>query len=272
MSSELRLSQGISTGSVKYETCEIRFVSSSERTCLTPSTSEDLMYRFIALSVCAALCSPLSPAYAGIIAQSGSVEIVPLPADVRNGQMESNRRIVAFAERQGVSLTSDVPIDIQLPGTSPDSGGQNLSPSIVPTGTAVSSYFVHFDALGEPANGTIVFAEGSLTFNEDILGVIVLSSTLNATHAELGGVGTLYPGGDHQGMELSTAGAYVTLSADRRTLSFGMPVGPYSDNLRVITAVPEASSFALLALGSGAIVLVRCGRNQWRKSNVISDC
>lgn len=199
----------------------------------------------------ALLVSIPSVSNASIVAHSSNVHVQAPPSDLRTGKLESDSVIVAFAEREGFALPSELPLNITAPGASPVGTDPNYSPGSVAAGELVNTYVLHFDPVGEPPNGNTVFAEGFITLDSDILGLITRASTLNATHPIVGLPGVLYPGGDFQGIELGQPGAYVTLSADRRTVSFGLPVGPHADNLRIATAVPEVSSSLLTAFVAG---------------------
>ncbi|PKB79876.1 MAG: hypothetical protein BZY88_10825 [SAR202 cluster bacterium Io17-Chloro-G9] len=102
--------------------------------------------------------------------QFGLVPIVELltapPAGVALHQLKSNSKIFVFDELQGVTLTSDVAVDI---GTNP-----------VPDGTKVNSHYIHFD----PFETTTL--SGTITYNNPIIGVIVNGSKLNASDDALG--------------------------------------------------------------------------------------
>jgi hypothetical protein len=74
---------------------------------------------------------------------------------------------------------------------------------------------VHFDRVGRTEE--YISAEGSITFDQEISGLIMLSHTLEATHVILGVESTLYT---NNPVELGTPGQYLTISDDRRTLSF----------------------------------------------------
>lgn len=197
------------------------------------------------------------PADAGILNVSGAVEVVSAPSDVRDGALESDTRIVAFAELQNIVLASGFNVNVSVPGTSPASpGDNNYSPATIPAGTAVSSYFLHCDAVGTP-NPPIGFT-GSVTFDRDILGLVFDNPRLNQGHDYPGLPGTLYS--TTGALEINNTPAFdsITLSADRRTVTVNFLNSNSPDDVRIITsAVPEPGALALLAIGLASACLAR---------------
>jgi hypothetical protein len=193
-------------------------------------------------TVCMVLMLLCIRANANIVATGGAVMEVAPPADIRTGEKESNTAIIAFIERSGVAplfkSPSELQLNINLSGTYPSGGKVNLTPAKLPGGALVESYFVHFDCLGNPSGGSSVFTEGWITFSTYVVGIVANAASLLESHEIIGLSTVAYPTGNHQGIEFGDDGAYVTLSQDRRTVSFGMPVGQYADNLRIITATP----------------------------------
>jgi len=178
-----------------------------------------------------------------IVATSGGMVVIPAPNDVRISRVESNTEIRAFRELQNVELTTDLLVDISVPGTVPTADGQ--SPEFIPPGTKVRSYMLHFDPVGRPQN--TVGVSGSITFGDEILGIIARSPTLLDTDFLLGLPGVIYPRGDHSEMRRleinpSDIGTptmdIVTLSSDRRTLSVILHAGPSLDQARILEMIP----------------------------------
>ncbi len=184
------------------------------------------------------------PASAGIINTTGAfVEISP-PGSVELGALESNTEIFAFAEMLGVWLEGDLPVDITSPGVY--ASADDLTPGLIFPKMPVDIYFLHSDPVGSDT----VTLLGSITFDQDILGIIVLSAGLDATDATLGYPGTVYPTG-LSGRGLDFAGSnfdILTLSEDRRTITVDWRTGTKVDHIRIITAVPGPGGLALLAL------------------------
>jgi len=181
-----------------------------------------------ALSLAIAAC----PAHAAITSTSGAAQKIAAPADITTGKLESDTIIHAFEERSSVTTSQTISLDITQPGTVPGTSGSNLSPGSIPQGTVVNSHYIHYDKVG--GSDTIKSATGSVTFGEDVLGLIISLSALTATNATLGAPGTTYPTGSSQHIELND-GTMITLSSDRRTVSVTLRVTCCADNIRVIT-------------------------------------
>jgi hypothetical protein len=198
-------------------------------------------------------------ALAGIVSTTGAVEVVSPPADVRLSAFENDSVVRVFAERQGHTLATNLAADITVPGTSPlpaDPTNLNLSPGTLPSGTVVDSFYLHFDPPGISDR-----LEGSLIFDRDVLGLMTLANALTGSHVELGVAGTIYGSGplEHSHPEFPD---FVTLSDDRRTVSFSINAGMGHDSIRIVTsAVPEPGTALLLGLG-GAALLAACRRQR----------
>lgn len=186
---------------------------------------------------------------AGIVGVSGGMQQIPAPGSVVTGELESDASIFVFAERSGLVLPQIVNVNISLPGTSPNESGRNLSPATIPAGTRINTYYIHYDKIG---TGQAQSATGSVTFDEEILGLIIGGVGLLGTNALIGLPSTAYPPGqDHQQVELGD-GSSVTLSADRRTVSVTLRVTCCADNIRVLTvASPGAAQTASTTITPG---------------------
>lgn len=125
-----------------------------------------------------------------------------------------------FDEQQGVILGSDL---------TPDWG------STIPSGTTVNSHFIHFDQVGTT---TWFRACGEITFDGDIIGLIVLSDSLDATDALLGLAVTYPPASvDYRGLEFTSDQDLYWVSGD--TLTVDLQALNWLDQIRVITE-PES--------------------------------
>ncbi len=171
------------------------------------------------------------PARGEIIGSTGAVVIVDPPADARVNELESDTEIFVFVENLDMVAPDNIPLNIENAGILTDTDAQSLSPSRVDAGTMVSSYFVHFDRIGRTEE--YISAEGSLTFDEEVRGLIVLSHSLEASHAMVGVPTTLY---SNNPVELDTPGQYLSISDDRRTVSFKIFVNLVADDIRIITS------------------------------------
>ena len=157
------------------------------------------------------------------------VEIAP-PPSVVHGAFESNTEIRAFNEAQNLTLPVDIAVNISAPGIYDD--WADLTPATIPAGTVVSSHFLHLDPVGTT---TAVDLEGSVTFNADIIGVIVVDNDLDNSDDTLGATGTQYPINDHRQLELQIHPDRVTLDPDLRTLTVRFYTYDKVDQIRVIT-------------------------------------
>jgi hypothetical protein len=185
---------------------------------------------------------------AGVIGTTGAVVDVTAspPASVLLGAYESDSQIRLFSEKGTVSLVTPVAVDISVPGTYRFSADAPYTPGIVPAGTVVNSFFLHFDRISTTGFTRL---SGSATFDCPIIGVIALTPQLDATDASLGRAGTTYPTGTQpkRGLEFEEV---VTLTADRRTLTVTLEIQQSStspadntlDQIRVITECPRTGN------------------------------
>ncbi len=192
-------------------------------------------------------------ASADIINVTGAfVEISP-PPSVLMGDLESSTEIFAFREMLGLEVES-IEVDITLAGFYDEL--DDLTPGVIFPETPVDIFFVHADPVG--AEDFVQYV-GTITFDQDILGVIVLTSNLDATDDGLGHPGTQYPTGLIRGRGMDFAGAnfdFITLSEDRRTITIDWRARHSVDQIRIITAVPAPGGLALLA-GAGLVGIRR---------------
>ena len=172
-------------------------------------------------------------ASAGIIGTTGAIMEIAPPPSVELDVLESNSTIFAFTEMIGLSLGKDLAVDITSPGSYSEPG--DLTPGLIAAKTVVDVYFLHFD----PVTGLVILS-GSITFDQDIVGVIVLSDSLDATDRSLGFPGTAYPTGlTTRGLEFGGVNSdFITLSEDLRTISIDRQATTGMDQIRIITAIP----------------------------------
>ena len=130
------------------------------------------------------------PALADLVG-SGAVYYQPsIPTNLDLGKYESDTDIFVFDEQQNLILSNNLYVDIGQPDTYNDSDDLVGAGGTILAGTPVNCYLVHIDPIGVP--GSIVTYSGSVTFSNKILGVIVETSTLNATDSVLGVGATTY--------------------------------------------------------------------------------
>ena len=129
-------------------------------------------------------------------------------------------------------------MDIALAGTyGPVFDDPSLSAGVISAGTVVNSYILHLDP---QTPDKFVLLEGSVFFNEEILGVIVVNNdtvgmSLNDSDF-LGMPGVTYPQADARQLDSREGGNDVlTLSADLRTVTVKLGVKQQVDQVRIIT-------------------------------------
>jgi MYXO-CTERM domain-containing protein len=203
----------------------------------------------------AAVVAIVAPAFGAITTTTGSATITPIPPSLTIGAFESDTQVPVMFERNRI-LPEGQEVDISQIGLVDQLS--DLTPGLIPAGTRVASYIFHADGIG---TGNHVF-EGSVTFDEDILGIIVGTTRLNNTDNRFGAVGTTYWNGPSRGLDLATNPGNDTLllSVSRNTVSFRLVVGEAMDEFRVLTAVPTPGSFAVAALAAATTLRRRRSR------------
>jgi hypothetical protein len=200
------------------------------------------------------------------VADAALIELSPAPSSVVQGQLENNTSIYWFSEGQH-NLSSDLAVDIAAPGTYDDVNDLPTTKPVISSGTSLRSYYFHFDPVG--TGSTVRNATGTLTFENDILGILLLDASLDGTDALFSLSGTTYPSGmNYRGLEYGRTGYddSVTIDIDLRTLNLDLFASNAGvDQLRVLTAVPIPSATWLL--GSGLIGLVFLRRKIKKKIN-----
>jgi hypothetical protein len=136
-----------------------------------------------------------------ITAYSGDIELLDyIPTDVRVGAFESDDYVRVWKEFEG-RLTADLAYDLAA-GDQATDGLPSPTPLPVPTGQDVCVYYVHLDNVGP---STTVEKKGSLTFETDVLGLIISGGSLGdfagrnlmfAADDQIGYSGTTYPDGN----------------------------------------------------------------------------
>jgi uncharacterized repeat protein (TIGR01451 family) len=186
--------------------------------------------RAVAL-VAAAVIAASSVAMAGALITSSTGQLVKLtapPPSVALDKLQNATSAVAFDERQGVTLTAPLSVDIVNAGTSSVHSSNSNS---IATGTVVDSHLIHSDP---PSKNYTARRKGSVTFSDEVVGIIVTTSKLGASDSKVGAVGTTYAGNLFlRGLE--SFEDKVTLSADKKTVTFDVATTVVMDEIRVIT-------------------------------------
>lgn len=145
----------------------------------------------------------------------------------------------AWDEQQNRGV-SGLPVDLS---TNPSASNGTPVPGVI--SGVVDSHFIHFNDFGGPING-------SVTFNNPIIGVAYNNNFLDVSDAAVGWFGTVYPTGDPwRGINsLPPGGSIVSISGN--TIQFHLMVlagAPDFDQIRVYTLTPAPGSLALLGAG-----------------------
>ena len=192
-------------------------------------------------------------ARADIVGFGGAVAVRTPPADISLGLWESNTEARLWSERS-VVLTSPLHLDAVNTGTIATEG--DAIPGQVTAGNTVASYMLRVDSVGS----TEATYSGYVEFDQPVLGVLIFRSTLNGSDDLLGRAGVTYNTNAQRGLDFPPQVADpFTVSADRRRIDFAFSIGNWTDDIRIVTAVPAPGS-AVLGLLLGGVGLLRRSR------------
>ena len=207
-------------------------------------------------TLCSAmLIATVGSANAQITSVSGQVlALLFPPPSVATGALENDVYGVVFQEQSNLVLSAPLTVNAQGPGTYDINNAS--SSLVIPTGTPIQSYFVHFDSVGMP-NQYISYT-CTITFANNILGVIYMENELNASDAPLGAPGTTYATNEvWRGLEDNNIDL-ITISNDLKTVTINSRLFNHLDQIRIITdVVPEPSSLLVLAAGLPLLARLR---------------
>ncbi len=185
----------------------------------------------------------LWPLTNGVDQMSEKVEFVPPAAPKSFELYRSNEKLFLMPERQNLILENPLPVDINKPGRCERYTPQNKP--LVVAGKKVNSYLLFFNQEGPKNWKNYRKLTGQITFSKPILGVIGHYQKLKDTDAIVGIEGFDYPvfmqrekdrGLDNRnpGAEEDMAHDVITISPNRKVLSFEISSGPWIDQFRVI--------------------------------------
>jgi hypothetical protein len=158
---------------------------------------------------------------------NGAMAPIATPADVTLNQLQSSTVAFTFEES---SLTLSAPVDIDIVGPGAYTTAGSVTTASIAAGTPVVSQLIHFD----PVSGTRT-VEASISFTRDILGMIILGPSLDASDAPLGHPNVVYlPVDPNRAVELGND--WIRFSADQRSLRARLAASNGTDQIRVILA------------------------------------
>ena len=190
---------------------------------------------------------------AAILFTTGAMAEIFTPVSFVEGASESSTGIAVLDEGITV-LSADVEVNVYGVGTFGDEPGPYL---IVPAGTRVNSYLVHFDPIG----GSLATLTGAVFFDpgETIIGIQTHAPLLYTTDVPLGHPDAIYPGVfvSTRAFETFPGPDSVTIAPGLGSASFTLFAELGVDQARILTLapVPEPSSIALAAMALAAMAL-----------------
>lgn len=224
-----------------------------------------------ALASVAAVLAAGAPAGATVTGTTGAAQMLPPPASVAPGALESDTAVRVITER---SLTLSASLTVMIT----DASG-NVTTKTVSAGACLQSHLLHFDSVG---SDTAVSLSGSVSFSQPVLAVAPLGPLLDATDAgtvPFGVPTTAYPTGNAtRGIEprlpiVNPNGDLLMLSGPT-TIGFTFRTDGY-DQARVFTqcdpapVVPEGPLSVLLPLtAGGTIAAVGLGVRRHRRGGL----
>ncbi len=229
----------------------------------------------LALAAAALAGGDLHAGVIDIFAINGNHEPTELLASPP-GSAESDAltgKVYAFNETTNVVLGTNLNVDASsssIPGNYYT--GDPIPGGVVPAGTHIDSFLIHFDIAGVPQFP--VTAEFRVNTDGPIVGVIYSDALLDASDNILGSISTTYPSGLYDRGTSAAADEgddhlFIGFPADGPLNSYEMIVQMELqgsvDEVRVLTLVPEPSSVALLLCGVLAW-LAACGWRRRRRS------
>jgi len=153
------------------------------------------------------------------------------PSDLRADQFEDDDWAYLFIEHLNLILPADMVVNAISPGLYDQDA--DLGSFTIPAGTKVDVYLLHSDPVG---NGPRDYS-GSITFSNEIIGVIARGRRLRLSDPVLGAPGVLYSQSDnYRGYELDTQPTeWFEIQSDRRTVIFSCRTTNVVDELRIVT-------------------------------------
>jgi hypothetical protein len=218
----------------------------------------------LALVTVAALLSPFfaTSARAAVAGACGGVVPTRAPSSLVGGHTEGTGFARLVTERAGVKLAAPVTVDAVKAGFYGSVSSLPKPKPKIAKGTLVDSFLLHSDPVGQSAALLGNHLPLRVSFDSNILGVIVSDSSLNGSDAALGAPGVLYPVFPNRGLELAPFNDHFTI-VDRHTVSLFINTSTYVDEVRFVVAHASVAGFAQaygLTNGAGQVVTFGASR------------
>jgi len=198
---------------------------------------------------CIAFALATPTAFASIAFTTGQAVFIAPPLDITRNTFVSNDEFFVFQEQTAASFPLAIPLEQVSTGVT--NMMNDFVGGTVPANTEFDSFYVHVDGVGNSAQ---IFS-GSIRFTTEIFGVILTDNALDSVDLLLNSPLTIYPEGTtDRGLEFSGQDV-ITISEDRRTLTYSGRVSTAIDGFRIITAVPSPGVAGTALIG--AIALLR---------------
>ncbi|MEM1210887.1 MAG: hypothetical protein AAGI68_01180 [Planctomycetota bacterium] len=175
-----------------------------------------------------------------------------LPPNLNVNQVEGPDAFVFFEGT--TTLSADITVD----------GGGTIT-----AGTAVDIHILHFDPVIPTSDVfTTLFAAGTVTFDDAVLGIVTSGPNLIATNNLVAGTSTIYNAFNVQQLEGADTASFAgsTVTFDLRNA--GKNNGASFDQIRIFTVgsvsetvIPEPATLTLAAMGSLLMVSRRRRRD-----------
>lgn len=203
----------------------------------------------------------VNSAQAGISLVSGPGNLITNTADMKyvaDGYQDTTLKVNYWTERENYTLTQDLVVSILTPGSFPTTftTHANNNDNKIVSGTKIASYYIYFD----PKNTAGVNAK--FKFDNNILGIIsnergsaandhfMLSDYL----IDAGVPGANIPGAHFTARGLEIGANEFIKFHNAKEIEIDWNASSPGDQIRVITAVPEPTSMAALAIGAAAML------------------
>ena len=177
----------------------------------------------------------------GATSFAGDITSIATPPSVDFQQLTNSQTMFFFSEQTNVTLGFPLAANITSPGRYDSQAALHDSLGHIPSGTPISSYYIHFDTGLTNKAESEVSLTNTLTFDSEILGVILLTPQLITSDSAVGNLATVYPSLELNSLRGFEVGEnigqdWVELHADRRTITISARVRDWADQLRIITS------------------------------------